>query len=352
MSYLNKKGIAPATIGELILVIAAGIVILWIVLAIVGFVSPTASSVGCGLNIRVRSATLDSSKNIIGSPILMCGQYNTPVDINAANFKACPGIADFCTKTKDKNVLLECWKQCARIQINQLTDSCWTMAGSGRLNLKDSYLEKLGGVLSNPVVLGVVAFTGGAAYFIIGPYTAALAVGGELLLGTIFSNGGAKILRCYRFRIVNPLVFNKQPINYFDNSLGRSWSYGLNSTNLMSTKLCQPTETNPMCSFGGYGVGYINDLGEAKYKINDKDITVPTDAQQTYAGSVLTYNITDAKSQVCYIAYYQVNGETKISYKYDDHGTTRDGEVSIGDKYVIRSCDSWSAYVGGASYLN
>ena len=121
MPAMNKKGMAPATIGELILAITVGIIILWVVLGIAGYLSPTTASVGCGLNMRVTAATLahstakgpvGGSYTFIGAPVLMCNQYQTPVDINAANFRACPprGLLIFPFSKNFMNTL-RCWEK-------------------------------------------------------------------------------------------------------------------------------------------------------------------------------------------------------------------------------------------------
>ena len=105
---MNNKGDLPiSTIGEWILVIAAIVIIAYAFLAIVGFISPATASVGCGLNVRIDAAMLENSKiagkSLVGAPIVMCNQYRTPVDINAANFNSCRGIADFCKKAKQRS---------------------------------------------------------------------------------------------------------------------------------------------------------------------------------------------------------------------------------------------------------
>jgi hypothetical protein len=315
---------------------------------------------GCGLNMRIDSAILENSKiagkSLIGAPIFMCNQYRTPVDIDANNFRACPDISSFCSKDNFKNNPLlkeECWKQCARIQIDKLTDNCWTMAGSGKLNFEDTWLQGITGWISNPYTLGITIATGGAGWYVAGPLLANALVGAELIAAGYFTPGaGEKILRCYRFRIVSPVVSpvnTAKTINYADGINGRSWSYSLNSSNLTDYHLCSPTQDDPMCSFGGIGVSSINELGEVKYKINGNDITVPKDAAQLYQGTPLNYNITDPRNQVCYITYNQANVGPKIGYNDSEN---KSQEVQISNKYVVRSCTSWNEYSGSAKFIN
>lgn len=348
----GKKGMAAKTIGSVILLIAGGIIGFLVFSTLVGTLSPTIAGFGCGLNMRIDAAVLDNSrvagKPLFGSPIFICNQYRNPVDISANNFNACPGISDFCKDAKKGSQLqVECWKQCARIQIDKLTDSCWTMAGSGRLNYEDSWLKGFSGLVSNPWALGAIVFTGGAAYYIAGPFLAGFAIGGEIALGSYYSGSGQKILKCYRFRIVDPIVspIDKKPIDYFDDELGRSWSYGLNSTDLQDPRICKLTKDDPICSYGGTGVTYMNELGEIKYKINDKDITVPKDDVQFYQGITLNYNISDPRNQICYIAYHQANTNPEVE-------KAGGGRVKLSGHYVIRSCESWSAFAGSANYIN
>jgi hypothetical protein len=159
MLSMTKKGdFSMKTLAELIIVLMVLVVVILFGLSISGYLSPEAASVGCGLNLRVTAATLSHSTvkgyfggsyTFIGAPVLMCNQYNKPVDINAADFKSCPGISDFCSKAKG-DVLVECWKQCARIRINKLADTCWTMAGSGRLDFMDTVLYNAGKIVSSP----------------------------------------------------------------------------------------------------------------------------------------------------------------------------------------------------------
>jgi len=352
---MNKKGMGMGTIIIiLVAVVTLAIIVPWVI-NFFGGVMPAISGYSCGLNTRIDAAVLDNSKflgkPLLGAPIILCNQWRTPININAGgDYKACPEIASFCHKSTGK-LQEECWKQCARMQIDKLTDNCWAMAGSGKLDFTDSWLQGFTSLISDPFKLGLVIFTGGVGWYVGGPLIAKLAIAGGVIGETYFYGGtGEKILRCYRFRIVNPIVNeDNKPINYGDDSLGRSWAYGLNSTNLGDLKYCRPTVENPMCSFGGEGVSNINELGEIKYKVNGKDITVPTDDTQLLTGKVLDYDIPDPRNQICYITYHQANEGPKIEW------TDKDGnkhEVKINNKYVVRSCEFWSKYSSNPSYLN
>jgi len=352
---MNKKGMDTTTFIGLVVTLAAVVVILSFFINYSGRMVPALSGYSCGLNMRIDAAVLDNSKilgkSLIGAPIIMCNQWKKPVDIDAMNFDACPGIASFCDKPTGK-LQEECWKQCARIQIDKLTDNCWSMAGSGKLDFTDTWLQGFVGTISDPFKLGSIILTGGVGWYLGGAFIGKLIIVGGIVGDSYFYGGtGEKVLRCYRFRITNPIVsrIDKKPINYVDDSLGRSWAYGLNTTNLNDPKYCKPSVENPMCSFGGTGVSNINELGEITYKISDKDIAVPTNDEELLTGRVLDYNISDPRNQICYITYHQANEGPKIGW------TDKDGnkhEVKINNKYVVRSCEFWSAYSANPSYLN
>jgi hypothetical protein len=365
---MTKKGdFSMKTLAELIIVLMVLVVVILFGLSISGYLSPEAASVGCGLNLRVTAATLSHSTikagfvgtyTFIGAPVLMCNQYQKPVDINAADFKSCPGISDFCSKAKG-DVLVECWKQCARIRINKLADTCWTMAGSGRLDFMDTVLYNAGKIVSSPKSIVAYATVGTIGYLIAGPIGAKVLVGGIFTL-VIGHEDRAKVLRCFRFKIVNPIIGpDRQLINYADESFGHSWLYGLNTTNIIGSKLCTTSATDPVCSYGGVGVSYINDMSTgANYTIGGNTLRLPeavdvklepgealdclsldilTDSEkfrtcyELMAGGYLNYNITDPRNQVCYIAYYQGGS---------------------GRKFVTISCKAWNEYTGNAVYMN
>jgi len=337
MFNLNKKGeLSTEEIAGLVIAIIGGlIIVVFVVLPLVGYLSPESSSLGCGLNVRVRSATIEASLGTAPAPIYMCSQYNTPIDINAANFKACPGIADFCGTTKDKAVLYQCYQQCARIQVDNLVDSCWSMAGSGNSHLWSAWgrLLSVGQGIIDALKLAwdvnTVPFKFSPLYNIIAPgwgtqnpFTAL-----QNDINNLFKEKAA-ILRCFRFQVVNPAVIpgtsTKQPARYYDYTLGHSWSY-----NITDAKVCTPSVENPICSFGGEGVKYINEMGEAKYNIFGLQITIPKDAAQLAAGELLAYNM--SARQICYISYY---------------------EYEPGQKRTAVSCNSWSEYAGSSQYVN
>lgn len=335
-NLMNKKGtkFVPDTMGGLIATIAGCIVVLIVVIAIYVYaISPNSTSIGCGLNTRVRSATIGTSAGFLPAPILMCSQYNNPVNINAADFNACSGIADFCKTTKDKNILYTCYQQCARIQVDKLTDSCWTMAGSGRLNLWSSW-DRLGKITDDIINSLKLAWDTNAALFKLNPQylVTSVTLGWQNPLDAVKSDidalfaQKAAILRCFRFQIVNPVIIpgTKQQAQYFDLTFGRSWAY-----NITDPKVCKPSENNPICSLGGSGVKYINEIGDIKFKLFGIDITIPKEEAQLAAGAFLQYNM--APKQICYISYYE--------YEY-------------GVKRTVISCNSWAAYTGSFLLIN
>jgi hypothetical protein len=339
----SKRGLAAQTIVVLIIAIAAGIVVLLLVSTLAGYLSPETAVFSCGLNVRMRSAAIHSTFGVIPAPLVMCNQYNTPVNINAADFKKCPEIADFCSKidsfslsSQEKNsVKYQCYQQCARIQINNLVDSCWEMAGSGHAELWSLWdrLQRVEESVVNALkaewdfITLPFKFNPLYYYFVSDPIK-------ELKkdVGNLFEQKAA-ILRCYRFQIINPVTIpgsKQQLANYYDFTFGRSWAY-----NITNPKVCKPSKENNICSFGGQGVKYINEMyinetGEGnKFNVSGQEVAIPKDWSQLVPGEFLVYNTT--AKQICYIAYYQ---------------------FEKGEKRTIISCDSWTAYAGSSTYLN
>ncbi|MGC8941007.1 MAG: hypothetical protein ACP5JY_03160, partial [Candidatus Nanoarchaeia archaeon] len=142
--------------------------------------------------------------------------------------------------------------------------------------------------------------------------------------------------------ITNPVLGpNGKQIQYEDDSLGRSWVYTLNYTLKNSDnyfELCRKykTEENPICSYGGTGVSYVNELGPGSGRVNlfGKELKYPSNEdefRQNARYGFLNYNATPR--QVCYIAYYNDGGNADL-------------------KYVIRSCSSWGAGASWVKFLN
>jgi hypothetical protein len=210
------------------------------------------------------------------------------------------------------------------------------MAGSGKLNFKDTVFEKAKDIVQNPTTWAEVGTAGTVGFFLAGPLGAK--VGITLVEGAYIWQVGhekkAKILRCFRFRVVNPIIGpDKKPIYYYDYTAGESWSYGLDTgQSTADSSPCTPTEDDPFCSYGGVGVSYLNDLNTGdKFTINDNVVTAFEGKDEYELGEHLNYVITDPRNQVCYIAYYQ---------------------GSSGSKFTIRSCKSWNEYTGNAIYMN
>ncbi|MGC8885340.1 MAG: hypothetical protein ACP5KK_02520, partial [Candidatus Nanoarchaeia archaeon] len=82
----NKGSIAPQTLGELIILIAGGLIVIFILLAVLGGISPVLGSFGCALNVRIFGAFVSATSGLMTPPIFLCNQYNEPVKINAADF--------------------------------------------------------------------------------------------------------------------------------------------------------------------------------------------------------------------------------------------------------------------------
>ncbi|MEM4713986.1 MAG: hypothetical protein QXQ79_00360 [Candidatus Nanoarchaeia archaeon] len=353
---MNKKALAPQTLGELILIIAGGIIILFIFLAIAGYISPTLGSFSCGLNVRIFGATQHATEGILTAPIVLCNQYNDVVKINAADFSKCPGIAKICKASNlPDEVLVECYKQCARIQVDALTDSCWSMGGSGRVHLW-TFAERFSAAPWEDIAAAATAITttvlGIAITPISGPAGVIVAVGSSSVLIAILEKNikplsfRAAVLKCYKFQIIHPINDPKgKPINYFDGSFGRSWVYGMvtvntsDNTQSLATKYSSEfakcaSSKNPFCSFGGHGVKYVMEADGIKnafeisgesintpnININDNNFDALIDLGFTTT-AFLNYNVTEPR-QICYIAYYNDGGQADV-------------------KFVMRSCKGW-----------
>ncbi|MGB9675344.1 MAG: hypothetical protein ACPLYW_01960 [Candidatus Nanoarchaeia archaeon] len=331
MLKTNKGSIAPQTLGELIILIAGGLIVIFILLAVLGGISPVLGSFGCALNVRIFGAFVSATSGLMTPPIFLCNQYNEPVKINAADFSKCPDLADFCKKEKDPAILTECYRQCARIQVDKLTDACWMMGGSGKVHLwtfgatAGANWQTFSAIFSGSVNVVGCSFFGWIPKdcVFLQNYWLQRAVSSR-----------ATVLKCFKFQITNPVIDpNGKQIQYEDASLGRSWIYTLDNS-----ELCKryKTEENPICSYGGTGVSYVNELGPGSGRVNlfGKELKYPSNEdefRQNARYGFLNYNATPR--QVCYIAYYNDGGA-------DDF------------KYVIRSCSSWGAGAGWVKFLN
>jgi len=197
----SKKGIALGFIAKLILAIFVVILILTVVLAIGGTLSPSLFGMACGINVAIRDKV--TVKFI--SPLLFCNQYETPIQINGAKKDAYPHLKDcFDGARGDVSATIECQKMCAQFQVDQLVGKCWAMGGRGEMNIRS--LAKEGGII---FVSGVTP----------GEYDQ------------------CDILRCYQYQIVAP-VYNsetKSDVKVYDTS------YGLGMSNIISGK----SFTNP-----------------------------------------------------------------------------------------------------------
>ena len=305
---MNKKGdLAPSTLGELIIVIASGIIILVIVFGLAGFLAPTIGGFGCGLNVQLKGALLANSPlRTLDAPLIFCKQFDKPVAIDAMKFSKCPGLPDFCSTTKDKDIKSQCVQQCARIQIDKLTDSCWSMGGSGKVDLSDNLWEKLANAAP-----GVALSAGAFAVAILVPPAAPEAVTvGIVAAGATgadaFAPTKAQVIRCYRFQVINPgKLPNGQPFTLADAYAGRSQYYNLTKGSC----------TKSPCLLGGNGVAAVNPAEGETQEMRNGD------------RPMLNYNMTDPR-QICYMMYYQ----------YQISG----GSMQYS---VARSCNYWTEYL-------
>ena len=344
-AHLNKTAdLAAPTLGELILVIAAGIIIIFVLLAVLSALSPTLGSFGCSLNVRIYGAFVGNTSGAITPPIFLCNQYQEPVKINAADFSKCPGLADFCKEPKlPPEILTECYRQCARIQVDKLTDACWQMGGSGKIHLWNlgQRFGAVGADVARRFTAGFIFTMAVVAYwteigFFYSPHDIENSV--NKAFGDIISTR-AVILKCYKFQIVNPV---KDPtgkdINYIDGSFGMDWAYVLNESSApvqLYTK-CKNSKDNPICSYGGLGVTHVREYPfNNKTNLFGETINYPSSIDE-YNGQAALFaflNYNASPNQVCYISYYNDGGP--------------------GDaKFVVRSCNGWGAAAQWQSYLN
>jgi hypothetical protein len=319
----GKKGVTfPATtIGEVIAVVAMGIIILIFVIGMAGFIAPTIGGFGCGVNTQLKAAVLEHSKFLGGSlldaPLVMCKQYREPVKIDALKDSACPGLASWCKGATDKEVKSQCIQQCARIQIDRLTDSCWSLGGSGRLDLTGTIWGKLAQATID-VAATVGIFT---VSIVIPPAGVALVVaeiGGVAALQTaadITAPRRAQVVRCYRFQVVSPgRLPNGQPFTLEDKTCGYD----------QYLELTSGTCPKSPCILNGTGVAAVNPSAGENPQMRVEDCFK------------LKYNMTEPR-QVCYIMYYE----------YED----KDGKLQHS---VARSCAFWNEYLPGIdiAFLN
>ena len=262
---INKKGIST-TLAALAIGLAVLVLVIILTLAILANVSPTLSSLACGVNTRIKAA----SPVVELVPLFMCKQYDTPVKIDGTNFDKCSEINKAICNQNTRGLLLDfCEQQCARMQVDALADLCWSVAGNGRLN----FIGAGGGALSD--------------------------------------NG---ILRCFRFQILEPTADSRniewKPIEFakgngsayyaLDNKIAYSDYANDPKTageyaDIAATCQRQKTSENPKaCELGG-GVKAAIETGEISRGREDE----------------LDWGATRLR-QVCYVSYVQDGGDRYI----------------------------------------
>ena len=378
MTVNNKRGMAPETLGEIIIVIAGCLIITVFVLSFLSFLAPTLSSFACGVNVGAYASVVSSSKGTLDAPIIMCNQYREPVKINAADFKACQGIAPFCKDAKDE-IRDECYRQCARIQVDALTDACWAMGGKGDKDLRGPFWKNLSETVGAVVgeiaghigaALATASHTIAAAGIVATPYvnTAVKILSPNIYSGAIAElsiSSAAKyydanqqkiaetlapkrqiVLKCSRFQIVNPARTSAKPPQPFtleDNSLGHSPAIALSDAQCASLG-SQPGVFNPkaipvqgqpeqsLCYLGGSGVAAVREDTPGSGISDMRRDVWPR----------LNYEITSPR-QICYISYHHYAS-------WENH---RQGEDAITRYAVTRSCKTWNPFPGvNSRFLN
>jgi hypothetical protein len=231
-SMMNKKGSWKYVIG-IFLAIASILIVFVVVMSYDSPLTLNIKAVACHGNAGVRSMV--PFKNWI-SPLMFCKTYETPVKIDATKFSNCPTV-DF-THMNSYN-REEYYRQCARMQINELADICWRMGGKGHYSLTPIHksiqwgAEKFVVDTANDPLM-IVAF--GAGGFLGGGYGAGAAA---LSLNYIRDESGnsdwgkqdffeapktSGVLRCFRYQVVKP-----RNLDFTDTSFGFT-NYRYNDT--------------------------------------------------------------------------------------------------------------------------
>lgn len=209
-----KKGASMSFVGGLIMSIFIGAFILLFFGGYFGWFSPNFNAMIGGANIVFRTSFELTEGSSVGKeviPIVLANQYKTPYKINAMNYASCPGINRticdnpflFETPNCDTNcVRKKCVEQCARIQVDNLVELCWGMAGKGEDSLRGAFWNGAKGLF------GIK----------------------DCKIGDEDEECRLEILRCFRFQIVNPIKItghdnSKGELVVVDETNGNSWFY-------------------------------------------------------------------------------------------------------------------------------
>jgi len=255
-----KKGALPlSTLGAIILILVAGIIIILIVLSLSGYLGASFSGLVCGINVGIRGST-PIFKDMI--PLMLCKQYQTPVKIDGTKFEKCPGLnRKLCDHAKGNDKRL-CQIQCAQIQIDALTDACWKMGGKGLYSISGWFPGKI--------------------------------------VGEFFMGQACPVLRCYRFQVVNP------DVEIFDYSFGNGSKVVLSTGETLQAPGISAVHNNeiPTAHVLINVTGQPDNVRELVSRTSE-----PTDDPNIFIFSTLNYG-TDKKKDICYIAYYYCDPQT------------------------------------------
>jgi len=321
----SKKGVALTIVFVLIMGIVMTLGGLALFFGIVGFLGDTIQDSLCGLNIRLEGSI---PKKILTRPLIACKQYQEPIEIDARDLKDCPGIASVCRNPDTDELQEACDAQCARIQIDILTDRCWDLAGRGKKDISGlaaKFLDAASGLteINTLIAVSKVAYNENLAIIEeaveFGVYVETEGqIDPEIPIAETFETELSEqdiealkrvdnmgLLRCYRFTITRPLRSEVNRLNDFtfqDKTFGQSWIYGL----------------------GGEGVEAIS-IYNKKIKVEDRDFTdYEIDKNLWY---LLNYEY-NQRQDICYISYLD------------------------GAKAVSRSCVTWVDNSEGYRFLN
>lgn len=202
----SKKG--WSYLASILLSVAAILIVFVVVMSMNTPLSRSISTIACHGNCAARSMV--PFKEWM-TPLMFCNSHETPIKIDATKFSDCPSLDTSSINQFNKE---EYYKQCARIQINELSENCWKMGGKGKYDLTP-ILSQIKWGLEKKALDDPLAFT------------PALAVIAPVRLLTNHDEFGdvdwfevpkaSGVLRCFRFQIVKP-----RGLSFDDHSLGYS----------------------------------------------------------------------------------------------------------------------------------
>jgi len=229
----------------LIVAIAIGVVSIMYLALTTGFAAGVLKDFVCATNVKIATAI----GILVTPPLWTCRQYEEPIEIDAMDLDNCPGIAEICEDPPDLQTKEDCYKQCARIQIDQLTDRCFYLVNEGR--------KPLAGYAELAVHAVLTAFKGveiilQSDYQLLDEATDIVGVdlGSEFTYEDAVEDAQAAqvygLFRCFRFKIIRPrrsLVDPSKDFAFEDSRFGNSWTYGYGGEGVTPVSIFKKLET-------------------------------------------------------------------------------------------------------------